>query len=324
MRRREFISVLSGAAAAWPLGARAQQPAMPLIGFLNGGVEGYAHYLNGFRQGLKTAGYVEGENIAIEYRWAEGRYDRLPALAADLVDRKVSVIVANTPAVRAAQAATKTIPIVFVTGADPVALGFVAGLNQPGGNLTGVASLVDEIGPKRLELVHELLPTSSVFAVLVNPTSPAAETVSGDAQSAARALGQTVHILNASTESEVDGAFARLAQLRAGALLVTNDPFFNNHPDKFVALAARHAIPVIYPWREFVVTGGLMSYGTSIVHAYRQVAIYVARIIKGEKPASLPVQQSTEVELIINLKTAKQLGLTVPIQLLGRADEIIE
>jgi len=322
VRRRELITLLGGA-AAWPLSARAQQ-AVPVIGFLNGGVEGYAPYLNGFRQGLKTAGYVEGQNIAIEYRWAEGRYDRLPALAAELVDRKVSVIVANTPAVRAAQAATKTIPIVFLTGADPVALGFVASLNQPGGNLTGLASLVDEIGPKRLELVHEQLPTTSVFAVLVNPTSPAAETVSRDAQSAARALGQTVHILNASTESEVDAAFARLAQLRAGALLVTNDPFFNNHPNQFVALAARHAIPVIYPWREFVVTGGLMSYGTSLVHAYRQAAIYVARILKGEKPADLPVQQSTEVELIINMRTAKQLGLTVPIHLLGRADEIIE
>jgi ABC-type uncharacterized transport system substrate-binding protein len=254
----------------------------------------------------------------------EGRYDRLPALAADLVGRNVSVIVVNTPAVRAAQAATKAIPIVFVTGADRVALGFAASLNRPGGNLTGVASLVDEIGPKRLELVHELLPTTSVFAVLVNPTSPAAETVSRDVKSAARALGQTVHILNASTEGEVDAAFARLAQLRAGALLVTNDAFFNNHPDQFVALADRHAIPVIYPWREFVVTGGLMSYGTSIVHLYRQVAIYVARILKGEKPANLPVQQSTEVELIINMRTAKQLGLTVPIQLLGRADEIIE
>src|SRR5262249_33289277 len=218
--RRELLAALGGA-VAWPLAARAQQP-MPVIGFLNGGVEGYAPYLNGFRPGLKTAGDVEGPNIAIEYRWAEGRYARVLALAAELVDRKVSVIVANTPAVRAAQAATKTIPIVFLTGADPVALRFVASLNQPGGNLTGLASLVDEIGPKRLELVHEQLPTTSVFAVLVNPTSPAAETVSRDAQSAARALGQTVHILNASTESEVDVAFARLAQLRAGALLVTN------------------------------------------------------------------------------------------------------
>ena len=322
--RRRFLTFLGSAAVAWPFGAQAQQRSMPVIGFLNGGVEGYAHYLNGFRQGLKTAGYVEGQNIAIEYRWAEGRYDRLPALAADLVGRNVSVIVVNTPAVRAAAAATKAIPIVFVTGADPVALGFVASLSRPGGNLTGVASLVDEIGPKRLELVHELLPTTSVFAVLVNPTSPAAETVSRDAQSAARALGQTIHVLNASTEGEVDAAFARLAQLRAGALLVTSDPVFNTHPDQFVALAARHAIPVIYPWREFVVTGGLMSYGTSIVHLYHQVAIYVARILKGEKPADLPVQQSTEVELIINMRTAKQLGLTVPIHLLGRADEIIE
>ena len=323
MKRRNFITLLGGA-AAWPLAVRAQQLARPVIGFLNGGVEGYAHYLNGFRQGLKTAGYVEGENIAIEYRWAEGRYDRLPALAADLVGRNVSVIVVNTPAVRAAQAATKTIPIVFVTGADPVALGFVASLARPGGNLTGVASLVDEVGPKRLELVHELLPTTSMFAVLVNPTSPAAETVSRDVQSAARALGQTVHILNATTGGEIDVAFARLAQLRAGALLVTNDPFFNSHPDQLVALAARHAIPVVYAWREFVIAGGLMSYGTSIPHVYRQLAIYVARILKGEKPADLPVQQSTEVELIINLRTAKQLSLTVPIHLLGRADEIIE
>jgi ABC-type uncharacterized transport system substrate-binding protein len=322
--RRELIATLGGAVAAWPLVAQAQQPAMPVIGFLNGGVEGYAPYLNGFRQGLKTAGYIEGQNIAIEYRWAEGRYDRLPALAADLVDRKVTRIVANTPAARAAQAATKTIPIVFVTGADPVALGFVASLNRPGGNLTGVASLVDEIGPKRLELVHELLPTTSVFAVLVNPTSPAAEIVSRDVQSAARELRQTVHILNASTEGEIEVAFARVVELRAGALLVMSDPFFNTHPDELVALAARHAIPVIYPWRDFVVAGGLMSYGTSLAHLYRQLATYVARIIKGEKPVDLPVQQSTEVELIINMRTAKQLGLAVPIQLLGRADEIIE
>jgi putative tryptophan/tyrosine transport system substrate-binding protein len=322
--RRELIATLGGAVAAWPLVAQAQQPAMPVIGFLNGGVEGYAPYLNGFRQGLKTAGYIEGQNIAIEYRWAEGRYDRLPALAADLVDRKVTLIVANTPAARAAQAATKTIPIVFVTGADPVALGFVASLNRPGGNLTGVASLVDEIGPKRLELVHELLPTTSVFAVLVNPTSPAAEIVSRDVQSAARELRQTVHILNASTEGEIEVAFARVVELRAGALLVMSDPFFNTHPDELVALAARHAIPVIYPWRDFVVAGGLMSYGTSLAHLYRQLATYVARIIKGEKPVDLPVQQSTEVELIINMRTAKQLGLAVPIQLLGRADEIIE
>jgi putative ABC transport system substrate-binding protein len=322
--RRELIATLGGAVAAWPLVAQAQQPAMPVIGFLNGGVEGYAPYLNGFRQGLKTAGYIEGQNIAIEYRWAEGRYDRLPALAADLVGRKVSVIVANTSAARAAQAATKTIPIVFVTGADPVALGFVASLNRPGGNLTGVASLVDEIGPKRLELVHELLPTTSVFAVLVNPTSPAAEIVSRDVQSAARELRQTVHILNASTEGEIEVAFARVVELRAGALLVMSDPFFNTHPDELVALAARHAIPVIYPWRDFVVAGGLMSYGTSLAHLYRQLATYVARIIKGEKPVDLPVQQSTEVELIINMRTAKQLGLAVPIQLLGRADEIIE
>jgi putative tryptophan/tyrosine transport system substrate-binding protein len=324
IRRREFIVTL-GSAAVWPFAAPAQQATMPVIGFLNGASpDGYAPYVAAFRQGLKEAGYVEGQNAAIEYRWAEGQYDRLPALAEDLVGRKVSVIVVNTPAVRAAQAATNTIPIVFATGADPVALGFVASLNRPGGNLTGVASLVDEVGPKRLELVHELLPTTSAFAILINPTNPASETMSRGAQSAARVLGQTVHILSAVTEGEIDIAFARLAQLRAGALLVTNDALFNNHPDQLVALAARHAIPVIYPWREFVVIGGLMSYGTSAIHLYRQLAIYVARLLKGEKPANLPVQQSTEVELIINMRTAKQLGLTIPITLLGRADEVIE
>jgi putative tryptophan/tyrosine transport system substrate-binding protein len=219
-----------------------------------------------FHQGLKDAGYIEGQNVTIEYRWAEGRYDRLPSLAADLVGRQVTVIVVNTPAARAAQAATKSIPIVFVTGADPIALGFIASLNRPGGNLTGVASLVDEIGPKRLELVHELLPTASVIALLINPTNPAAETMSRDVQAAARALGQVVHILNASTVGEIDTALARLVQLRAGALLVTNDAFFNTRPEQLVALAARHALPAIYPWREFVVAGGLMSYGTSIAH----------------------------------------------------------
>jgi putative ABC transport system substrate-binding protein len=325
MQRREFITLVGGT-AAWPLAARAQQQsAMPVVGFLNGASpDGYASAVAAFRQGLKEVGYVQGQNVAIEFRWAEGKYERLPALAMELVGRQVSVIVANTPAVRAAQAATRTIPIVFVTGADPVALGFVASLGHPGGNLTGVASLVDETGPKRLELVHELLPTTSVFTLLINPTNPASESMSRDAQAAARALGQTVHILKANTEGEIDIAFERSAQLRGGALLVINDAFFNSRPDQFIALAARHALPVIYPWREFVVAGGLMSYGTSFRRLYRQLAIYVGQILKGGKPADLPVQQSTEVELIINMKTAKELGLTIPITLLGRADEVIE
>jgi len=248
----------------------------------------------------------------------------LPALAADLVQHHVTVIVVNAPAVRAAQAATKTIPIVFVTGADPVALGFVSSLNRPGGNITGVASLADEVGPKRLEVVRELLPTTSVIALLINPTNPTAETISKDVQASARVLGQVVHILNASTEREINTAFERIAELRAGALLVPNDAFFNNRPGQFIALAARYALPAIYPWREFVLAGGLMSYGTSIAYLYRELGIYVGRVLKGDKPADLPVQQSTKAELVINLKTANALGLTFPITLLGRADEVIE
>src|SRR5262245_27059915 len=297
---------------------------MPGIGFLNGGSEGYAAYLVPFRQGLKEAGYIEGQNVKIEYRWAEGSYDRLPAFAADLVDHHVTVIVVNTPAVRAAQAATKTIPIVFVTGADPVALGFVPSLNRPGGNITGVASLSDEVGPKRLEIVRELLPAASLLALLTNPANPTAETISKDVQASARVLGQVVHILSASTAHEIETAFARISDLRAGALLVMNDAFFNNRPQQFVALAARHAIPTIYPWREFVLAGGLMSYGTSIAYLYRELAIYVGRVLKGDKPADLPVKQSTKAELVINLKTANALGLTFPITLLARADEVIE
>ena len=323
-RRRELIAALGGMAATWPLAARAQQPAMPVIGFLNGGASGYAPYLAGLRQGLKETGYIEGQNVAIEYRWAEGRYDRLPAMAADLVGRQVMVIVANTPAVRAAQTATKTIPIVFLTGADPVASGLVASLNRPGSNLTGVASVVDEVAPKRLELMHELVPKTKMIGFLTNPNNPYAAIFARDVQVAADALGQRVHILNAGTEGEIDTAVATFAQLQAGAFLVSNDPFFNSSPDYLVALASRHALPAIYPWREFVVAGGLMSYGISIVDLYRQGGIYVGHILKGEKPADLPVQQAVKVELVINLKTAKTLGLTFPITLLGRADEAIE
>jgi putative tryptophan/tyrosine transport system substrate-binding protein len=324
IRRREFIGALGGAAAVWPLVARAQQPPMPVIGFLNGGASGYAPYLAGLRQGLKETGYIEGQNVAIEYRWAEGQYDRLPAMAADLVGRQVMVIVANTPAVRAAQAATETIPIVFLTGADPVATGLVASLNRPGGNITGVASLVDEVAPKRLELMHELVPKTKTIGFLTNPSNPNAAIFAKDVQAAAGVLGQTVHILNASTEGEIDTAVATFAQLQAGAFLIGNDPFFNSNPGYLVALASRHALPAIYPWREFVVAGGLMSYGISIVDLYRQGGIYVGHILKGEKPADLPIQQAVKVELVINLKTAKTLGLTFPITLLGRADEAIE
>ena len=323
MKRREFITLVGGA-VAWPVAARAQQSTMPVIGFLNGGSHGYAPYLTGFREGLKNEGYIEGQNVTLAYRWAEGQYDRLPDMAADLASRRVAVIVANTPAARAAQSATQTIPIVFVTGGDPIALGFIASLNRPGGNLTGVASLVDETGPKRVELVHELLPAISAIALLLNPTSPAAESTSRTVQEAAHTLGQSAHILKASTDAEINTAFARLSELRVGALLVVNDPLFNTRPEQLVALASRHAIPTIYPWREHVVAGGLMSYGTSITHLYRLVGSYVGRILKGEKPADLPVQQSTRVELVINLKTAKTLGLTFPITLLGRADEVIE
>jgi putative ABC transport system substrate-binding protein len=322
IRRREFITLLGGV-AIWPFAARAQQP-MPVVGFLNGGSHTYAPYLIGLRQGLKDTGYIEGQNVTIAYRWAEGDYDRLPGMAANLVAQHVAVIVANTPATRPAQAATKTIPIVFVTGTDPIALGLVASLNRPGGNLTGVASLVDETGPKRAELVRELLPTTSVIALLLNPANPAADTMSSVVQAAAHALGQSVHILKAINEGDINTAFEEVTRLRAGALLVVNDPLFNTRPEFLVDLAARHALPVIYPWREYVVAGGLMSYGTSITDLYRLAGTYVGRILKGEKPADLPVEQSTKVELVINLKTARMLGVTMPTALLVRADEVIE
>jgi putative tryptophan/tyrosine transport system substrate-binding protein len=298
---------------------------MPVIGFLNGGSsDGYVAQVAAFRQGLKEGGYVDGQNVKIEYRWADDRYDRLPGMATDLVRHEVTAIVANTPAVRAAQAATKTIPIVFITGADPVAFGLVASLNRPGGNLTGVASLVDEVGPKRLELLHEFLPSATIVALLINPTNPRAAVQARETQAAGRALGQEIHVLNARTESEIDTAFATFGQLRAAALVFVNDALFNSRLGQLAASAARHAIPAISPWREFVLAGGLMSYGINQPDLYRQAAIYLGRILKGEKPADLPVQQSTKVELIVNLKTAKALGLTVPLSLLGRADEIIQ
>jgi putative ABC transport system substrate-binding protein len=324
--RRDFLGLV-GAAAAWPLAARAQQPALPVIGYLGiASPEAFAGRLRAFRLGLGEIGYVEGQNVAIEYRWAEGRYDRLPALAADLVRRQVTVIVApgGIPSALAAKAATATIPTVFETGADPVAVGLVASLNRPGGNVTGVTSLNGEVEPKRLELLHELVPGTSMIARLDNPTSPTAESVTREVQAAARTLGLQVHVLQADNDRDIDAAFAALIKLQAGALMIAADPFFNSRSEQLAALAARHAVPAIAQPHEFPAAGGLMSYGGSISESHRQAGLYVGRILKGEKPADLPVQQVTKVELTINLRTAKTLGLTVPLPLLTRADEVIE
>jgi len=282
--------------------------------------------VNAFRQGLQESGYVEGRNVAIEYRWAEGRIDRLPALAAELVDRRVSVIATTTlPAAFAAKAATTTIPIVFETGGDPVQLGLVASLNRPGGNVTGVTQLNQEVAPKRLELLHELVPAARVVAFLVNPADPAsAEPVLRASQAAAHTLGLDLHVLNASTERDFDGVFANVIRLRAGGLVIGSDAFFTARREQLAALALHHAVPAVYQSREFAAAGGLMSYGGSLTDSYRLAGVYVARILKGEKPGELPVQQGTKVELFLNLKTAKALGITVPLPLSGRADEVIE
>ena len=326
MRRRELIVLLGGWAAARPLAARAQLKAMPVIGFLSSRSPAEsAPLVAAFRQGLSETGYVEGQNVAIEYRWAEGSYDRLPALAADLVGRKVDLIATSGGPLSAlaAKNTTSTIPIVFVTG-DPVEDGLVASLARPGGNLTGVSIMVIELTPKRFELLFELIPQARAIALLVNPNSPEAEPEIQDVQEAARAKGVRVPILKAAAEAEIDAAFASLVQQRAGALVVGADPFFNTRRDQLVALAARYAIPTIYYAREFAASGGLISYGASLTATYRQVGIYAGRSLKGEKPADLPVQQPTKFELVINAKTAKALGLTVPQLLLAQADEVIE
>ena len=326
MRRRELI-LFSSAAVAWSLAGRAQQKAMPVIGFLSGSSPGlFVPLVAAVRQGLSETGYVEGQNVSIEYRWAEGQYDRLPALAADLIARNVDLIVATGGAasVRAAKTATLTIPIVFTTGSDPVEAGLVDSLARPGGNITGVSILNVELIPKRIELISELVPEARIIALLVNPNNAGTEPMIRDVPEAARAKGVQLPILKASTQSEIDTTFTSLDQLHAGALVVAPDPFFGTRHDQLLALASRHAIPAIYAWREFVTAGGLISYGTSLAVAYRQVGTYVGKILKGAKPADLPVQQPTKIEFVVNMKAAKALGLNVPQPLLLRADAIIE
>jgi len=325
MRRREFITLL-GATATWPLVVRAQQPAMPVVGFVNAAASNpYARMLSAFLKGLSETGYIEDQNVKIEYRWAQGEVDRLPALIADLVHRDVAVIAATgTPAALAAKVATTTIPIVFETGSDPVQLGLVTSLNRPSGNVTGVAQLATEVAPKRLELLHEMIPKARIIALLADPTDRAIfENTTRGVKAAAGSLGLELHVLNVSADSDLDAVFPKLIELRAGGLVISGGQFFNSRSRQLAATALRYALPTISPYVDLE-ANGLMSYGTSITDAYRLAGVYTGRVLKGEKPADLPVQQATKVELIINLKTAKALGISVPMSLIGRADEIIE
>jgi putative ABC transport system substrate-binding protein len=325
--RRQFITALSGAAVAWPGSSRAQQPIMPVVGFINGGsARAFSRPLSAFLKGLREAGYVEGRNVKIEYRWAEDHNDRLPAMTADLVHLQVAVIVTTSvQTALAAKASTTTIPIVFETAADPVKLGLVGSLNRPGGTITGVTQLGEDVFPKRLELLHELLPSARVIALLVNPTNPAlAEPQTRMAMSAAKILGLELHVLTASADGDFDAVFAKIVELRAGGLVIGSDTLFTTHNDQLAALTVYHGVPAIYERREFAAAGGLMGYGSDIMQSYGLAGTYTGRILKGEKPADLPVQQATKVELFINLKTAKTLGISIPLSLLGRADEVIE
>jgi ABC-type uncharacterized transport system substrate-binding protein len=324
MNRREFITLLGGA-VAWPLAARAQQTAMPVVGFLrNTPSAPFAHIVTAFRRGLNEVGFVEGENVAIEQRWAEGQDDRLPALVAELVRQKAAVIVANNPGALAAKAAATTIPIVFATGSDPVRDGLVASLNRPGGNVTGVVFITSVLGAKRLELLRQLVPKATTIAMLVRPDTTETEAERIDVQNAAQALGQELVLFDVTSGRDIEAAFATFVERRAGGLLVGTGPFLTSNRERVVALAARHGIPAIYPLREYASAGGVMSYGTSISDAYRQSGVYAGRILKGEKPADLPVIQSTKFELVLNLQTAKALGIDVPDKLLALADEVIE
>ena len=322
--RREFIAALASA-AAWPLAARAQQAAVPVVGFLNGAsAEPWAPFVSAFRHGLGETGFAEGKNVAIEYRWADEQYDRLPALAAELVGRQPSVIVANHVSAAAAKAATATIPIVFTTAVDPVQLGLVASLARPGGNLTGITTLNVELVPKRLQLLHELSSTATAIALLVNPANSDAETVASDTRVAARAFGIELHVVEAGTDRDLETAFATMARRRVGGLVIAPDPFFVSRIKSLAGLALHHALAAAFEFRQFAAAGGLMSYGGSLADSYRLAGVYAGRILRGEKPADLPVQQSTKVELFLNLKTAKALGIAVPLPLSGRADEIFE
>lgn len=326
MDRRAFIGGVASGLLVVPLAANSQQSAIPVIGFLNSRAAGDdPHLLAAFRQGLKEVGYVEGQNVAIEYRFAEGQGNRLPALAADLVRRHVAVIAANGLAAQAAKAATATIPIVFTAGYDPVEVGLVASMSRPGGNITGVSILDVELGPKRLELLHSLIPTATIIAVLVNPADPArAETITRNMQAAARDLKLQLHVLHASTDRDFDAVFASLVQLRAGGLVIGGDPFFNSRSEQLGTLTLRRAVPTIYQFRAFAAAGGLVSYGANLEDSYRLTGVYTGRVLRGEKPGDLPIQRATKVELVINQKTAKALGMTIPQSLLVRADEVIQ